>query len=95
MSPSVRASYNRGNRFRDCYLQRKETLLEAIRSYISAHGRSPSLRELQTLTGWGSPTLQGYLRRLADEGLITRQPRRARGITLIPPSPHHMPKTGD
>ena len=80
MSRLVRRSYNRGNRHNDRYAQRKAFLLEVLRGYIAAHQRSPSLRDLQTLTGWGGPTLQSYLRRLEAEGLITRQTWRFRSI---------------
>ncbi len=77
-----RSSYNRRNRFNDLYTIRKEALLDAIRSYITACQRSPTLRELQTITGWGSPTLQGYLRRLEQDGLIRREVGKRRGIRI-------------
>ena len=76
-------SYNRGNHFNDDYPQRKAFLLDSIRSYVAAHGCSPSLRDLQTLTGCGSPTLQGYLRRLEAEGLIKRSRRHWRSIRIV------------
>ncbi len=83
MTRHRRGSYNLGNHFNDYYARRKDFLLECIHGYIADHRYSPSLRNLQTLTGWGSPTLQRYLRRLEEEGLIRRERKRWRSMRLV------------
>ncbi len=75
-------SYNHRNRHNDQYPQRKEVLLRSIQAYIQQHSRSPTLRELQALTGWCLPTLRSYLERLEAEGLILVVPFSKRGIRL-------------
>jgi len=66
----------------DRYPARKGPLLQAIRIYIDANGRSPTLRELSALTDLSLPTLHSYIQRLKAEGLIQYQPFKFRAIRL-------------
>ncbi len=57
-------------------------LLGTIRTYIAEHGRSPTLRELEAVTGLSLPTLQCYIKRLQAEGLILYQGYKFRGLKM-------------
>ena len=76
-------SYNRHNHHYDKYPHRRELLLQLIRSYISDHNCSPTLRVLVFLTGWNLPTIHAYIARLQAENLIHYTPFKKRSIRLI------------
>ena len=75
-------SRNRLNRHNDRYPQRKQPLLDILRAYIRKHQRSPTLRELCSLTGWSLPTVHSYLRRLKEDGLINYQDFQSRSARI-------------
>jgi repressor LexA len=63
--------------------ERQRRLLGIIMTYREAHGYSPSVRDLVTLTGWHTISVVHYhLRRLEQAGLITRDPKIARSIRI-------------
>ncbi len=73
---------DQGNSNNDRYPARKGSLLQVIRAYIEANGRSPTLRELSALSSWSLPTLHSYIRRLKADGLITCQAFQFRAIRI-------------
>ena len=55
----------------------------AIRDYIAARGRPPTLREIQAIMGFASVSTAGYhVRSLQREGLIERDVGLARAIRV-------------
>lgn len=54
-----------------------------IRAYVRRHGAAPKLREIASHLGIASRgSVHRYLQAIADAGLITIEPERARGIRL-------------
>ena len=59
-------------------------LLAQIKSFISAHGYSPSVRELMAMTGLRSTShVRGLLLDLECKGFIRQTPGKARSIVLV------------
>lgn len=59
-----------------------------IVNYIRQHGYSPSLREISRGCFMSQANVMRYLDRLEAQGRITRQPGRARSITLLDRNPN-------
>jgi repressor LexA len=54
-------------------LKTETIVLDKINIFIKEHGYPPTVRELQEICGFGSPsTAHSYLKRLEDKGLISR-----------------------
>ncbi len=64
----------------------RRTLVEATARYRAERGYPPSIRELVERTGAGSTSVVAYrLAACEREGLLVREPRLARAITLTAP----------
>lgn len=76
----------------------QKRILEFVRWYTAYHRYSPSLREISDAS-WLVPSAVSYqLRKLAEAGVLTWNPRMARSITLAkfantgePPCPNTPP----
>lgn len=63
---------------------RHARILAAIQEFIATHGYPPSVRELGQLLGLSSPsTVAFHLGRMAERGLIVRDPARSRAIRIV------------
>lgn len=60
----------------------QQRVLDAIRTYIDAHGFAPAVRDLAAELDLSTSTVHYHLDRLADEGWIEREPDIARSIRL-------------
>jgi repressor LexA len=59
-------------------------VLNALRSYVTAHGYAPTLRELGDLSGLTSKSAVSYqLEQLAAKGAIRRVPGAARAVVIL------------
>lgn len=67
---------------RSLYEVRKDSVLFAVKRLTDERGSPPSLRDVAEVTGISVSTLHNYLPRMADEGLVTWQPRSHRTIRL-------------
>lgn len=67
--------------------QTGDSLSEQIFTYIchynDQHGYPPSVREIAAACYIGRSSVHHYLYRLEAKGWITREPGRARGITIL------------
>ena len=62
---------------------RQSQVYDFIRAYVRRHGAPPKLREIASHLGIASRgSVHRYLQAIADAGLITIEPARARGIRL-------------
>ena len=62
---------------------RQSQVYDFIRAYVRRHGAPPKLREIASHLGITSRgSVHRYLQAIADAGLITIEPERARGIRL-------------
>src|SRR5512143_2217330 len=62
--------------------RRQKDILDYIRSYRTAHGISPTQREIRENFGLSSfGTVQKHLKRLEEKGALSRQWNRSRGIS--------------
>ena len=62
---------------------RQSQVYDFIRAYVRRHGAPPKLREIASHLGIASRgSVHRYLQAIADAGLITIEPERARGIRL-------------
>jgi repressor LexA len=62
---------------------RQAQVYDFIRAYVRRHGAAPKLREIASHLGIASRgSVHRYLQAIADAGLITIEPARARGIRL-------------
>ena len=62
---------------------RQSQVYDFIRAYVRRHGTAPKLREIASHLGIASRgSVHRYLQAIADAGLITIEPARARGIRL-------------
>lgn len=67
---------------------RRKAILKFLRSYIKEHGFAPTIQEIADAVALVSPNAtRNHLRKLAEEGYITMQPRIARAIALVDPAP--------
>ena len=63
--------------------ERMRTMVEAIARHGAVHGYPPSVRELMAATGFASTShVAHWLDACESAGLIVREPRLARAITL-------------
>ncbi len=60
-----------------------EQIFAFICQYNDEHGYPPSVREIATACYVGRSSVHQYLYRLEAKGWITREPGRARGITIL------------
>lgn len=67
---------------RSLYDIRKDSVLVAVKRLSDSKGSPPSLRDVAEVTGISVSTLHNYLPKMADEGLVTWQPRSHRTIRL-------------
>jgi len=67
---------------RSLYEARKDIVLFAVKRLTDDKGSPPSLRDVSEVTGIGVSTLHNYLPRMADENLVTWQPKSHRTIRL-------------
>lgn len=58
-------------------------VVEAIRDFIQEHGYPPSQMELVALVGVNLSTVQGYLTRLRDAGVVAWEPGQFRTLRLL------------
>ncbi len=69
----------------------QDVLLEAVYKFICDHwgqyGYGPTLREIAEGCFISKPNVYRYLDRLEMEGRITRDPGRARSISMVTPCP--------
>lgn len=64
---------------------REETILEAIKTFVSNKGYPPSVREIGQAVGLkSSSTVHSYLKRLEQKGLLRRDPTKPRALELLP-----------
>ncbi|MFW5942063.1 MAG: transcriptional repressor LexA [Chloroflexota bacterium] len=62
---------------------KQKSILEFIYRYIREENRPPSYREIQNKIGASTPSVVDYhVRKLEGQGLLHRQPRVARGLSL-------------
>lgn len=62
---------------------RQSQVYDFIHAYVRRHGTAPKLREIASHLGIASRgSVHRYLQAIADAGLITIEPERARGIRL-------------
>jgi repressor LexA len=59
---------------------RQNSVLDALKAYIDAHGYSPSLRDLCNITGLSQGTVHTSLNALDRRGLVTWEPSHARTV---------------
>ena len=63
--------------------ERQQTILRFVRGFIEENGFSPTIREITDGCGMRTTSVTSYnLDRLAEMGLLTRQPDKARSIVL-------------
>lgn len=63
---------------------KQQIFLKALKEYTIKYGRSPSLRDMQELTGFNSiGSVQGYALRLSEKGLIEYIPGIARSLRFV------------
>lgn len=67
---------------RSLYEIRKDSVLYAIKQLTDQRGSPPSLRDVAEVTGISVSTLHHYLPRMAEEGLVTWQPKSHRTVRL-------------
>jgi repressor LexA len=66
--------------------QMRERIKHAIAELTMAHGRPPTNRELgQHLGGKSTGHIDYHLRLMREQGIISHEPRKSRGITLAEP----------
>jgi SOS-response transcriptional repressor LexA len=58
-------------------------VVDAIRAFIQEHGYPPSQMELVGLVGVNLSTVQGYLARLRDAGVVAWEPGQFRTLRLL------------
>lgn len=64
--------------------QRTTQIIEFIRTYTNQHGYSPSIREIGAAVGLSSSSsVQSYINRLEDEGIIEKREDRPRTIKIV------------
>jgi len=64
--------------------ERQRRILQFLERFIGEHGYPPSIRQIQTALGLSSTSVVDYnLDLLEKRGLIRRQPRSSRSITLV------------
>lgn len=65
-------------------MELREKIYTFIREYISEHGYSPSIRDIENATGAGSTAQVAYhVNKLVIQGRITYTPGLARTIRLV------------
>jgi DNA-binding IclR family transcriptional regulator len=67
---------------RSLYDVRKDSVLTAVKRLTDQKGSPPSLRDVAEVTGISVSTLHNYLPQMAEEGLVTWQPKSHRTIRL-------------
>lgn len=67
---------------RSLYEIRKDSVIYAIKQLTDQRGAPPSLRDVAEVTDISVSTLHHYLPRMADEGLLTWQPKSHRTVRL-------------
>lgn len=60
-----------------------EAIYRFIGTYSAQYGYGPSLREIAEACYMSRPNVYRYLDRLEVEGLIVREPNRARAIAVV------------
>ena len=64
--------------------QRQEQIYKYIKEYIAQHGYPPSVREISVAVGLKSAsTVHGYLRKLEERGLLSREAHLPRALGLV------------
>lgn len=64
------------------YENARDDLLQMIDAAARAHGRPPSVRQLAEHVSVGVATLHSYLQKMAEEGLVTWQPKHHRSLKI-------------
>lgn len=64
------------------YDVRRDSIIMAIKRLSDRYGKPPTLREVSELCDVSVATLHTYMPQLAEEGLITWQPRSHRSVRL-------------
>lgn len=76
------------------WTEKQGQYLAFIYNYTVIHGRPPSQADLQRFFGTSPPTVHQMVLRLAEKGLITRKPGKARAIQVLVP-PETLPRLQD
>ncbi len=64
-------------------IKTRNVILRYIMSFSEEHGRQPSVREISEAAGLlSTSTTAGYLRRMANEGLLIRTKQKKRNYYL-------------
>lgn len=64
--------------------EKRELILEFIRTYQGKYNRSPSFLEIARATGISSKSVVVYhLEKMRDDGIVTWEPKLARTIKII------------
>ncbi|MGC9520397.1 MAG: transcriptional repressor LexA [Anaerolineae bacterium] len=72
--------------------ERQQKVLACIEEYVEDHGFPPTVREIGDAIGVNSTSLVSYyLKRLEEQGLITREPSMSRAIQLTTPTTQEIP----
>ncbi len=72
--------------------ERQQKVLACIEQYVEEHGFPPTVREIGDAIGVNSTSLVSYyLKRLEEQGLISREPAMSRAIQLTTPSTQEIP----
>jgi repressor LexA len=71
--------------------ERQQKILEFLNKYVEENGYPPSIREIGAAAGISSTSVVSYnLRRLEEQGYISRDPDVSRGLKLTSVSPAQM-----
>ena len=71
--------------------ERQQRILEFLNEYVEENGYPPSIREIGAAAGISSTSVVSYnLRRLEEQGYISRDPDVSRGLKLTSVSPAQM-----
>lgn len=64
--------------------ERQGGIMECISGFMEEHGFSPTVREIQTLTGYRSTSsVHAQLHKLADMGMLSYEPTKPRTIVIL------------
>ena len=67
------------------------SILKAVKDYTAEHKFPPSIRDIKSITDYGSTGgIYVYLRKLENQGYITRQPLSHRSIVITEKGRSHL-----
>lgn len=69
----------------DAPTARQQAVLDYVRAFAAREGYPPTIREIAKHFGWKSTqAVTDHLLRLEQRGLLSRPPRRSRGLHVVP-----------